>query len=151
MILNPRIQFLISLTTLLDIAERTIPQSSISSKPRKPWFDDECKQAIKERKKSEKAFRRSPCHSKLSSFRIHRAKARRTIKRKKRASWKQFVSSINNRTPMNKIWNIIKGRINSFAANVADRRHHSRLPTSPIGDLSSYRTLLKVPVFIDIL
>ena len=102
--------------TLLDIAEKTIPKSSISSKPRKPWFDDECKQVIKERKKSEKAFRRSPCHSKLSSFRIHRAKARRTIKSKKRASWKQFVSSINNRTPMNKIWNMInriKGRKNS--------------------------------------
>ena len=102
--------------TLLAIAEKTIPKSSISSKPRKPWFDDECKQAIKERKNSERAFRRSPCHSKLSSFRIHRAKARRTIKLKKRASWKQFVSSINNRTPMNKIWNMInriKGRKNS--------------------------------------
>ena len=101
---------------LLEIADKTIPKSSISSKPRKPWFDDECKQAIKERKNSEKAFRRSPCHSKLSSFRIHRAKARRTIKQKKRASWKQFVSSINNRTPMNKIWNMInriKGRKNS--------------------------------------
>ena len=101
---------------LLNIAEKTIPKSSISSKPRKPWFDEECKQAIKDRKKSEKAFRQSPCHSKLSSFRIHRAKARRTIKRKKRASWKHFVSSINNRTPMNKIWNMInriKGRKNS--------------------------------------
>ena len=101
---------------LLEIADKTIPKSSISSKPRKPWFDDECRQAIKERKNSEKAFRRSPCHSKLSSFRIHRAKARRTIKQKKRASWKQFVSSINNRTPMNKIWNMInriKGRKNS--------------------------------------
>ena len=72
--------------TLLEIAEKTIPKSSISSKPRKPWFDDECKQAIKERKNSERAFRRSPCHSKLSSFRIHRAKARRTIKEKKRSS-----------------------------------------------------------------
>ena len=27
--------------------------------------------------------------------------------------------------------------INSFAANVADRRRHSRLPTSPIGDLDT--------------
>ena len=102
--------------TLLEIAEKIIPKSLISSKPRKPWFDDECKQAIKERKNSERAFRRSPCHSKLSSFRIHRAKARRTIKEKKRSSWKQFVSSINNRTPINKIWNMInriKGRKNS--------------------------------------
>ena len=101
---------------LIEIAEQTIPKSSINPKPKKPWFDDECKQSIKERKKAEKAFRRSPCHSKLSSFRIHRAKARRTIKQKKRTSWKQFVSSINNRTPMNKIWNMInriKGRSNT--------------------------------------
>ena len=101
---------------LLEIAEQTIPKSSIKPKPKKPWFDDECKQSIKERKKAEKAFRRSPCHSKLSSFRIYRAKARRTIKQKKRSSWKQFVSSINNRTPMNKIWNMInriKGRSNT--------------------------------------
>ena len=43
--------------TLLEIAERTIPKSSINPKPKKPWFDDECKQSIKERKKAEKAFR----------------------------------------------------------------------------------------------
>ena len=60
--------------TLLEIADETISKSSTTSKPRKPWFDDECKQAIKERKNVEKAFKRSPCHSKLSSFRIRRAK-----------------------------------------------------------------------------
>ena len=101
---------------LLEIAENTIPKSSVSSKPRKPWFDDECKQAIKDRKRAERTFRRSFSHSKLSSFRIYRAKARRTIKSKKRSSWKQLVSSINNRTPMNKIWNMInriKGRTHS--------------------------------------
>ena len=94
-------------STLLEIAEKTIPKSSVSSKPRKPWFDNDCKQAISERKKAERSFRKSPCHSKLSSFRIYRAKARRTIKHKKKTLWRQFVSSINNRTPMNKIWNMI--------------------------------------------
>ena len=44
----------------LCIFDKTIPESSISSKPRKPWFDSECKQVIKERKKAEKSFRRSP-------------------------------------------------------------------------------------------
>ena len=53
-------------TTLLEIADKTIPKSSISSKPRKPWFDSECKQVIKERKKAEKSFRRSPCHSNMN-------------------------------------------------------------------------------------
>ena len=93
---------------LLQIAEKTLPKSSTSSKPRKPWFDEESKQAIKSRKKAEKSFRRTLTQSNLSSFRIYRAKVRRTIKRKKRASWKQFVSSINHRTPMNKVWNMIK-------------------------------------------
>ena len=38
--------------------------------------------------------------------------------------------------------------INSFAANVADRRRHSRLPTSPIGDLDTLPfILLKVRFF----
>ena len=102
--------------TLLEIAEKTIPKSSISSKPRKPWFDEGCKQAIKSRKKAEKSFRRTLTQSNLSSFRIFRAKARGTIKLKKKDSWKQFVSSINHRTPMTKVWNMInriKGRANS--------------------------------------
>ena len=58
-------------STLLEIAEKTIPKSSVSSKPRKAWFDNDCKQAISERKKAERSFRKSPCHSKLSSFRIY--------------------------------------------------------------------------------
>ena len=101
---------------LLHIAENTIPKSSVSSKPKKPWFDDDCKQAIKDRKRAERTYRRSFSHSKLSSFRIYRAKARRTIKSKKRTSWKDFVSSINHRTPINKVWNMInriKGKTNS--------------------------------------
>ena len=32
----------------------------------------------------------------------------------------------------------LKNIINSFAANVTDRRRHSRLPTSPIGDLDTH-------------
>ena len=43
-------------STLLEIAEKTIPKSSVSSKPRKPWFDNDCKQAISERKKAERSF-----------------------------------------------------------------------------------------------
>ena len=110
--------------TLLEIAEKTIPKSSISSKPRKPWFDEECKQAIKSRRKAEKSLRRTLTQSNLSSFRIFRAKARRTIKHKKKDSWKQFVSSINHRTPMTKVWNMInriKGRANSSTVKHLNR------------------------------
>ena len=39
--------------------------------------------------------------------------------------------------------------INSFAANVADRRRHSRLPTSPIGDLNPLPNPILSPSFTE--
>ena len=34
--------------------------------------------------------------------------ARRVIKEKRRQCWRQFVSSINNRTPLSKVWRLIR-------------------------------------------
>ena len=44
-----------------------------------------------------------------------------------------------------------KINVNSFAANVADRRRHSRLPTSPIGDLDHLPIPVLIPSFTDVL
>ena len=48
-------------------------------------------------------------------------------------------------------WTTNKQPFNSFAANVADWRCHSRLPTSPIGDLDPSPNLPEVPCFTDIM
>ena len=42
-------------------------------------------------------------HSKLA-----RAKARRTIKDAKRTSWRQYVNKLNSRTPIKKVWDMIR-------------------------------------------
>ena len=42
-------------------------------------------------------------HSKLA-----RAKARRTIKDAKRTSWRQYVNKLNSRTPVKKVWDMIR-------------------------------------------
>ena len=42
-------------------------------------------------------------HSKLA-----RAKARRTIKDAKRSSWRQYVNKLNSRTPVKKVWDMIR-------------------------------------------
>ena len=42
-------------------------------------------------------------HSKLA-----RAKARRTIKDAKRSSWLQYVNKLNSRTPVKKVWDMIR-------------------------------------------
>jgi len=95
--------------TLLTIAERTIPKTSKQAhRIRKPWFSDECKAAIAERKHALKQFKCNPTLLNLSNLRVLRAKARRTIRICKRNSWKSYVSRLNSQTPMNKIWNMVR-------------------------------------------
>ena len=61
--------------TLIDISNQCIPKSStISFKKKKPWFNDECKEAIKKRKDSLKRFKPYPTKTNLNACKILRAK-----------------------------------------------------------------------------
>jgi hypothetical protein len=44
--------------TVISIADKTIPNTSTN--PTHPWFNDECKDAIKNRKKAERRFGNHP-------------------------------------------------------------------------------------------
>ena len=47
--------------TVISIADETIPKTSTNPKhPGKPWYNDECKDAIKNRKKAERRFGKHP-------------------------------------------------------------------------------------------
>ena len=48
--------------TLIEIANQTIPKSHISKNKlqKVPWFNDVCKQAVKERKKAQRKLFRNP-------------------------------------------------------------------------------------------
>ena len=94
---------------LISIANKCIPKTSKSSnRIKKLWFTEDCKQAIKTRKKAERLFNKTPTLDKLNNFRIARAKARRTINQSKRKSWKNYVSNLNMHIPINKVWNAIR-------------------------------------------
>ena len=77
--------------SLTDYAPRTgfFLTSTNPKHPNKPWFDDDCIKAIAERKSVFRQFNLRPTQENLSKFKIARAKARRTIKQSKRASWRQ--------------------------------------------------------------
>ena len=56
---------------LHDIAKAAIPQSSTKPKrANKPWFDDKCKQAVKERKQALSRFTLRPTTENLNEYRI---------------------------------------------------------------------------------
>ena len=103
---------------LYSAAEKSIPRTSTNPKqPNKPWFNDDCKKAMAERKSVLRQFNLRPTQDNLSKFKIARAKARRTIKRNKRASSRQYVSILNSRSSVKKIWDMIRkinGKNSSF-------------------------------------
>ena len=91
------------------IAEITIPKSStVPRKLHKPWWNGECEEALKQRKRALNHFKRNPSHENLTNYKIEYARARRVIRRNMRNSWREYVSQLNNRTPVNTIWKIIK-------------------------------------------
>ena len=95
-------------SSLLDIANKCIPKTSTNPKKSKPWYNDECKDAIKQRKQALSKFCRYPTKENLNNVKNFRAKARRTIKASKRKSWKSDVSNLNNKIPIKQVWDMIR-------------------------------------------
>ena len=123
-------------SAVLSIAEKTIPKTS--SKPKKhnkPWFDDECKTAVSERKKALQVLASKVNAVNLTNLRVYRAKARRTINLSKRNCWQSYVSKLNSQTPMKKIWSMI-------------RRISGRPTTTPTNHLLVNSTSIEQPTEI---
>ena len=94
---------------LLSIATQTIPKSSGKSKHiPKPWFSQECQEAVTERKRALTKFKMQPTNLNLALFRAARAKARRVIKENKKKSWKSYISKLNSKTSIKKTWDMVR-------------------------------------------
>lgn len=93
---------------LTDVCNSTIPKTS--RKPRKnvPWFNEECRVALKEKKKAHRKLRRQPSEQNKILFKMARAKARRTLRECKRRSFREFVSGLGSQTPITKVWKSIR-------------------------------------------
>jgi hypothetical protein len=95
---------------LMETAAETIPKTLISSKtlPKVPWFDQNCKKAIKERKKAQRKVFSEPTSANIQNFKMLRAKARYVVKQQKKNSWRNFCSTLNSKTQTQKVWKAIR-------------------------------------------
>ena len=118
---NPAERF----TSLLYSAvEKSIPLTSTDPKHlNKPCFNDGYKKAIAELKS---ILRQSIRDLPRKKFKIARAKARRTMKQRKCASWRQCISRLNSRSSVKKTWDMIRkingknSSLNGVHLNVRD-------------------------------
>ena len=95
-------------SSLTDISNTCIPKTSTNPKKSNPWYNDDCKNAIRQRKPALANFCKYPTKENLNKVKTQRAKARRTIKSSKRNTWKSYVSKLNYKTPIKKVWNMIR-------------------------------------------
>ena len=79
-------------SSLIEISKECIPQTSTNPTKSNPWYNDDCKEAIKQRKQALSKFKRSPNTNNFNDIKVFRAKARKTIKLSKRKSWRSYVS-----------------------------------------------------------
>ena len=94
---------------LINIASKAIPKSSTESKRlRRPWFNNDCKKAIRLRRAALQRFKCSPTSANLSLYRQARAQARRVVKAAKRESWRNYVSKLNMRSSVKKTWDMVR-------------------------------------------
>ena len=95
-------------SSLISISEKCIPKTSTNPKKSNPWYNDDCKEAIKQRKQTLSRFCKFSTNENLNTYRNSRAKARRTIKSDKRKSWRTYVSKLNYKTPTKKVWDMVR-------------------------------------------
>ena len=92
-----------------------IKQTSGKKKFRKytPWWDNDCKDLISKRQKARKLLELHPTEENLKNLRKVTAQAKYYIKKKKKESWKVYISSLKAETPVSQVWQKIakiKGR-----------------------------------------
>lgn len=69
----------------------------------KPWWDDKCEEAIKERKKAYTRVLNNPNRENLLNYRVVSHETRKCLKKRKRANFKSFVSDIASMS-MSQFW-----------------------------------------------
>ena len=95
---DPIADFTYSLFEIL--LKECIPHTSTSQTKSNPWYNGNCKEAIKQHKQALSKFKISPNTINFNNIKVFRAKARRTINISKRKSWRSYVSKINHKKPI---------------------------------------------------
>ena len=124
--------------TLISIAEESISKTSSNKKYNKPWFDDDCKAAIRSRKAALRKFNLQPSAENLNNFKIHRAKTRRVIKTSKKTTWRNYVSKLKSSSKSKKVWDMIRkisGKNSSGPIKHLSKNHVKATNKKDIADL----------------
>ena len=91
-----------------------LTKETITVKYSKPWWNDNCAQAIQDKHKSRNLFRKHPTEQNFSDYKSKESIALKIIKESKINSFRNFCSEISYSTPIKKVWNHISALSKKF-------------------------------------
>ena len=86
----------------------TLSSKKIKTKYRKNFWDAECSKMVALRRRARKCFQKSPSPETRSAYNKQAALTKRLLKKKKKESWLNFCSNIDEKTPDKAVWNMFR-------------------------------------------
>ena len=83
-----------------------------------PWWTRQCREAVKDRRTARKLLERRPSSANLKSYLQQNNITATIIKKNKRKSWEDYISTLTPEVPLKKIWNKIKAIKNSYIPSI---------------------------------
>lgn len=94
---------------IITTAEKSIPRSKGTSKKRLvPWWTEECNLAVKTRNRAFRVLKRTHTMVNLIHYIKAQAEVRKTVRRAKRESWRNFCDTIVRTTSVGQVWGMVK-------------------------------------------
>lgn len=98
------------INSINEAAKESIPQ--VKHKPNHKvsniWWNDECEKALKERRKALQIYKRDSSMTNFINFLKMRALARRTFRKNKKESFRNFCESLSPKASISFVWGTIK-------------------------------------------
>ena len=94
---------------LREIALVCIPKSSANPKnPPVPWFDDECTDANKAKKRAQNRAQSNRTLRRVEEAKLEERNCKNLFNKKRRESWQSFVSGLSERVSSKIVWDMVR-------------------------------------------
>ena len=95
-------------TSIVEAASRSIPKKKIGRSRMIPYWNDQCKNAVQNKRKAQKKMQRSGNLLDCIAYRKSKAEVQRIIKESGKQHWRDTCSNINSSTKLSSVWKMVK-------------------------------------------
>jgi ribonuclease HI len=105
-------------------------------KQRKPWWNQDCKEAYSNKRKAFNRFRRYPTTENFIDYKKCKSIFRRTLRRSQRDSWRHYVNSISTSISSKQLWDKVKRSSGLYPNNQIHILNHNNQTISSIKSIA---------------